>query len=74
MLTVFSDLGSSTSHNPIRLYDLLQGQVYFFFFFLHFIVCNVSFIVSVALCALFCFNVVCYSVSCAFLCSNTTTG
>jgi hypothetical protein len=64
-LTVYSDLGSSTSHN-------LTGDLLFFFFCISLIVCNVSFIVSVALCALFCFNVVCYSVIYVFFVLHIT--
>jgi hypothetical protein len=50
--------GSSTAHNPIAS-TTCYGENFTFYCVL-FVVCNVSFIVCVALCAVFCLSAVCY--------------
>jgi hypothetical protein len=50
----------STSHNPTGLDSLLQEQRYVFC--VVFIVCNVSFIVCVVLCAVFSLSMLCHFV------------
>jgi hypothetical protein len=59
-------VGILTSHNPIGLHGPLHGQLYFFC--VVFIVCNVFFIVCVALCAVLLEHDVLFCVMCVFLC------
>jgi hypothetical protein len=76
LLYCLDNVGSSTSHDPMGLHGLLTRIA--ILVCAAFIVCNVSLIVCVALCAVLFQRGVLFCVICVFLCvmcycSNTTT-